>query len=284
MEAPALTASSEGFDRPDTLFAFVAGLYIALLVSPAFLLAVAVWLTASGRIVAVGLLLTVPTVVAAGSVAVRRFRGLPERLGGTALAWLLSLLGGAAALLYFAVGVTDSVPPAASGVGIAGFFCGLGAGILGAILVVMSRTRYTKALVDESTVDCTWTAGWPRRRRRIVWTIAGLAILVNVVTVLWAFLASADAGFNMLGIAVAAVLVGIGQERTYRVTEAGLERRNPAARQLFPWRAFSGVRTTADAVVIERRSPFRLDIHCARADIEDVDAVVAAVSAHVEDG
>jgi hypothetical protein len=282
MEAPALHASSEGVGRPDTLFAFVAGLYVALLASPALILAVALLVTASEPIAYVGLLLTIPAVVAVGSVAVQRWRGLPERLGATLLAWVLPLVALPAAVLYFAVGVTDAVPPAASGVGMAGFFSGLGAGVVGVFLVVMSRTRYARAAVDETTVACTWKAGWPRRRMRIVWALAGLAILANLATLAAAFLTDWESGFNALGVAFAAMLVSLGQERTYRVTGAGLERRNPAVRQLLPWRAFVGVRTTAEAVVIERRSSFRLDVHCARADIEDVDAVVAAVRAHVE--
>lgn len=281
MEATALNASSEGVGRPDTLFAFVAGLYVALLVSPALLVAVALWVTASEAVVYVGLLLTIPAVVAAGSIAVARLPGLPERLGGTPLAWSLPLGGVIAAMAYFASGVADTQPAAAGGVGMAGFFCGLGSGALGIFLVAMSKTRRAKTLVDEAAVELSWDAGWPRRRRLVVYAVAGLALLADLATMLAALATGFESGFSTLGVGIAALLVSFAQERTYRVTVAGLERRNSAVRQLFSWTSFAGVRTTDDALVVERRSPFRPDIRCALADIDDVEAVVTALSVHV---
>jgi hypothetical protein len=286
MEAPALNASSECVGRPDTLFAFVAGLYVALLVSPALLVAVALWVTASEAVVYVGLLLTIPAIVAAASVGVRNRPGLPERLGGTGLTWGLSLVGGLAAVGYFTVAVSDALPPAAGGVGMAGFFCGMSAGVLGFFLVLMSRTRHAKALVDEATVEATWDARWPRRRRYLAYALAGLALAANLVTLAASVLTDWESGFGAFGIGIAAILLTLGQERTYRVTAAGLERRHPAVRRLFPWRSFARVRTTDEAVVVERRAWWRPSIRCDRGDIDDVDAVVAALSAHVgtEDG
>jgi DNA repair protein RadB len=64
------------------------------------------------------------------------------------------------------------------------------------------------------------------------------------------------------------------------VTPVGLERRSPVARTLDPWEAFGGFEVTDDAIRLHRATSFRPAVRCAREDVEDVDAVVAALAAH----
>jgi hypothetical protein len=53
---------------------------------------------------------------------------------------------------------------------------------LGIALVVMSRTRYTAAVVPEDAVTCEWRAGWPTRaRHRVQAAGAGLFVVVLAV-------------------------------------------------------------------------------------------------------
>lgn len=270
-------------ERPDTFFGLVAGLYVAALVSPALLAAVALWLTSDAAVLYLGLLCIITTVTALVSWGVTRWLGLAERLGCTRLTWLLPLLGVCSTVGYFvlATGVLDG---AASGVGIAGFFTGMGAMLLGFALLAMSRSRYAKAVVDEDAVELEWRAGWPDRHR--TWLLGGVAVVFVGSIVGFGLEATrvVDPPVSPWSIlpAVAAAAVSVGSERTYRVTPAGIERSLPALRQFHPWSEFVGVTVTDETVVLQRRQPWRIDFQCAREDIEDVDAVIAELSTHLD--
>jgi len=73
--------------------------------------------------------------------------------------------------------------------------------------------------------------------------------------------------------------VSWSEERTYTVSTAGLEQRNPVARRLFRWDTFEGYTRTDDALVLHR--PWRVDTRFALADLDDPDAVDAAIGQYL---
>jgi hypothetical protein len=282
MPAPFRRQPLQSPERPDTFFGLVAGLYVAALVSPGLLAAVALWLTSDAALLYLGLLGIITAVTTLVGRGVTRCRGLAERLGNTRSTWLLPILGGCSTLGYFvfATGVLDD---AASDVGIAGFLTGMFAMLLGFALLAMSRSRYAKALVDEDAVALEWRAGWPERHR--TWLLGGVAVVFVVSIVGFGLEATrvVDPPVSPWSVlpGVAAVAVSIGSERTYRVTPTGIERSLPAFRQFHHWSGFTGVAVT-DELVVLRRQPWRLDFRCAREDIEDVDAVVATLTQYLD--
>ena len=270
-------------ERPDTFFAFVAGLYAAALLSPAAVIALGLWVTGDAGVLYIGLLLAVTVIVGLTSWGVSRWRGLPERLGATRLAWGLALLPASVMLGHF-VFVAHVNSAGADAGAVAGFLLGLPGMVVGIGLVRMARNRYTAALVDEDAVACEWKAGWPepQRQRMQYVSIAGMLVLVGAMAVdaLW----NVEWLFTVAQFLFApAIVVGnLGQQRTYRVTPAGLERRYPASRYVYGWDAFESYAVTDETIVVRWRAWWRPTIWCARADVDDVDAVLDALAAHLE--
>ena len=66
------------------------------------------------------------------------------------------------------------------------------------------------------------------------------------------------------------------EPQRYAVTPLGLEHRLPVARRLVRWDAFDGYTRTDDALVLHR--PWRIDTRLALSDLDDPDAVEAAVA------
>jgi len=283
MPEPVRNPALQSPEPPDTFFGLVAGLYVAILVSPALLVPVALWVSGDPAVLYVGLLTAVTGVTAVVSWGVIRWRGLPERLGTTRLTWLLPVLGVVATAGYFAVGVTVDAP-GTSGVGIAGFFTGMFAMLLGIAILAMARSRYTAAVVDENAVEIEWTAGWPDRQRTWVVGVAAAAMIAAVLVFVLRLLGLIAVDVDLLPIVsgIAAGVVSLGTERTYRVTPAGLERRLPALRQFYPWDAFAGYSVTAGMIVVHWQSRWRIDVRCARTDLTDEDAVIGILDRYLE--
>ncbi|MFB6178416.1 MAG: hypothetical protein ABEI77_01675 [Halorientalis sp.] len=273
------SAALQSPERPDTFFAFVTGLYAATLVSPAAIIGLGAWVSDDAGVLYFGMLAAITLIVSVVTWGVRRWRGLPERLGASSLSWGLALVPVFVIGLYFLLVAQVDAPGADAGA-LVGFFLGLLGILVGIGLAVMARNRYTAAVIDESVVTCEWTAGWPEPLRTRLQYLAivgmlgfvGALVLHAVSNVEWVY-PVAQALF-----VPAIALANLGQPRTYRATPAGLERRYPASRYVYGWDAFEGYTVTDDTIVIHWRSWWRPALQCARADLDDEQAVQTALT------
>lgn len=267
-------------DRPDEFFALVAGLYAGVLVAPVATAAVARTVGDPAMLYLV-LLAGITLVTAVTAVAVRRIRGLPERLGGTRVRWLPAVVAPAAVVVAGVVLVT--VDGYASIDGPLGVVAGVGGFTTGGALGIMARSRYTKAITGAVESQATWRASWPDRRRRPLWLL-GIAAVAGGLLALVAQLVWRHTVLRILGqllVPVGAIVFTVGQARTYRATSAGLEEQMPAARTLYRWDRFEGYAVDDDAIVLHRREPWRFSVVCARADLDDGEGVVAALDRYL---
>lgn len=266
----------DSLDPPDTPYALVFGLYVALLAAPALVgvAALSVPLGPAGLYVA--FLAAVTGVTVAVTWLVGRWRGFPERAGGSRLSWLFPVLGAPVAGAYFLAAFGGG--PLPSGVAFVGVFAATLAMILGVGVRAMSRNRYTAALVDDEPVTCEWEAGWPRRAR-----LAAVGTGVALITVGLLALADLLPGgplveyAGLAGYAVGPALLSVGRPWTYRATAVGLERRLPVVRSIDRWDELAGFEETESALVIRRAAWWRPSIRCSWDEIGDRDAVVDAL-------
>lgn len=259
----------------DPLFGVVAGLYAALLVSPPVVLAVARLLTTDGGVLYGTLVATVAVVTSLGWLASERAGRGPVALGATRLRWALGIVPIGYALLGFAsLGETGVV-------GLVGFFFGTAAMAVGFLVGVMARTRYTSAVLDGAETDCELRAGWPAAARRKMGYLTGGSIVVA-----GACFAAGLLTDRLMLQTVGQVLFPVGivlftgtEPQRYAVTALGVEYRAPVARRLVRWEAFDGYTRTDDALVLHR--PWRIDTRLALADLDDPDAVEAALARYL---
>ena len=269
------TAIREG---SDPLWGVLVGTYLGLLVTPiAVFGAVRLGVTSAGALYGVSVAGLV-AVLGVGWWATDHWPGLAVRLGATRLRWLPAILPVVYAIAGFA---------SLSATGVAGalaFFFGLGAMVVGLTLGVMARTRHTDAVRAGVETECAFRAGWPAPLRK------RLAVGVGVFT----FLSGAGFVAGLLGDWFALQLAGqlllpLGvvtysatEKRRYTVSAAGLEQRLPVARRLVRWDRFEGYTRTDDALVLHR--PWRVDARFALADLDDPDAVEAAIARYLRTG
>ncbi|SFR93632.1 PH domain-containing protein [Halomicrobium zhouii] len=276
MSRPALqVADPTPVRRSDPVFGIAAGLYLALLLSPAVLLAVSVtgW-TEPGVLYGTFLVTGVGALALAGLVF-SRHPGLVPRLGSSPLAWLPAVMGvvvAAGALATFEY---------AGGLSVLGAFFGLFAALVGTLLGALARSRYANAVLEDAAEQLAFEAGWPQGPRNRVYAVAGVVAGLSAI----GWLAGVVAGFDWLvtlcqmGFSLGLVTSVVGRSRTYRVTSAGLAVDEPLRTRLLPWSAFEGWDRTDDA--IEVRRPWRVDVRLATDDLADPDAVADALARHL---
>lgn len=259
----------------DPLFGVVTGFYLALLVVPPVVFTVGRLLGADAAGQYLTTLVAGVSALAVGWLATAHLDGLAPRLGATLARWL----PGIAPVGYAALGFASL--PVAGEVGTVAFFFGLCAMAVGFVLGVMARTRHADAGLDGLETDCEFRAGWPRADRRRLGLVAG-----TVTAVAGACFATGLLTGRFLLQSVGQILVPVGivwygstEPRRYTVSAAGLERRAPVARGLTRWDAFDGYSRTDDAFVLHR--PWRVDDRFALADLDDPDAVEAALADHL---
>jgi len=218
---------------------------------------------------------TLTVVTGAGWWLVNSRSHLASRLGATPARWGLAVVGVAYAIGgMFALGVAGVLSLLA-------FFFGAFAMVLGGTLGVMARTRHTAAVVAQADVECEIEAGWPSAARKRLAVLSVPFFVVGAVGFLSIYFGQ-DSWPLSLGQLMFPVGVSIflqSEPRPYVVTSAGLEQRVPVARQLFRWDAFEGYTRTDDALVLHR--PWRFDCRLALADIENPDAVEAALARYL---
>ncbi|MUV90235.1 hypothetical protein GJ629_10320 [Halapricum sp. CBA1109] len=259
--------------RPDTPFGLLVGLYGATILGLAA--AAAVSAAGIGTAYPVGLGVGFLAVVL-GTAGATRVPGLAVRLGATRLRW--GLVAAPALFVPAAFALNLSVRWT-----VFAFAAAVGGTVWGAFLAVASHTRYTRAVVDEATVDGEWRARQgPTQRRNALLAAAGLTIagmvafLAGLFTENWAVqsvgqvLIPAGAGF-----------VGYARSSRYRASSAGLERRFPVARNLLPWADCTGYAVTDEAILIHRRRPWWPAVTIDREDV-DTESVVAALDRYLD--
>ncbi|WP_277541992.1 hypothetical protein [Haloarcula laminariae] len=269
------TESPASEQSGDPLWGVLVGTYLGLLVAPPAVFG-AVGLGMDGA----GVLYGVSVVVFAGAVglgwlATARWDGAAIRLGSTRARWLPAAIPVAYALGGFAS------RSATGTAGVLAFFGGLGAMVVGLVLGVMARTRHTGSVLDSDDIACEFRAGWPAPLRKRLALAVGAFTLVTgaclVVGLLADWFALQLAGQLLLPLGV--VSYSSTEERDYTVSPAGLEQRLPVARRLTTWDAFRGYSRTDDALVLHR--PRRVDVRFALADLDDPEAVEAALGQYL---
>jgi len=259
----------------DPLFGLVVGLYAALLLVPVAVLSVERLVSDDAGALYAAVLLALAVVTAVGWSAAGRWGDSLVGLGGSVLRVLPAVFAGSVAAGWFATLHSSGVA------GAVGFFFGLFAMVAGFALAVMLRTRHTDAVVGATATEREFSAGWPRRARSRARRLTVAAAVVTGVAFVAGLLADVD-WLRVAGQILFPAVIGTvswSEERTYTVSTAGLEQRNPVARRLFRWDTFEGYTRTDDALVLHR--PWRVDTRFALADLDDPDAVDAAIGQYL---
>jgi len=257
------------------VFGIAAGLYLALVLSPAVLLAVSVagWTEPAvlyGAFLATG----VGALALAGLVFSSR-PGLAPRLGSSPLAWVPAALGvvvAAGALATFEYG---------GGISVIGVFLGLFAALGGLALGGLAYSRYAAAVLESAAEQLAFEAGWPTTARNRLYAVAGVVAGLSAIGWVAGVVAGPDwlATLGQLGFSLGLVTSVAARSRTYRVTSAGLAVDEPLRTRVVPWSAFEGWDRTDDAIVVRR--PRRVDVRVAADDLEDPDAVADALARYL---
>lgn len=275
------TASDADDAPPDAPYAAVCGLYAALLLAPAVagVLVGVIALTGGGTALLFGVVAVCLAVAVAWLVA--RTPGFATRVGRSVLAWTFVVAAALACGGYVGLSAGGTIPDVFVLVGVLGSAASL---FLGGHLAWMSQTRYARAVVADATLEAEWTAGWPDAWRRPLTVVGAGCVLVGGPALVLGLVGDVDwlraVGFPLTW----AGIVGgsMGRERTYRSTSAGLERVGQFRRVLHDWSTVEEVRLTDDALVVDRRGFLRPAYRCARAQIDDSEAVHRTLSRYVD--
>lgn len=153
------------------------------------------------------------------------------------------------------------------------------------LLAVVSHDRYVAAITDDRLI-ATWVWQRPQEGIRQPMALVGsgivlAALLLGLFTdrhpLQQLYLAFLGALFLWMGYADSEAVVetaDIGLPELH-VYDAGLVIDGTIFARLVPWRSITGVRVTADTVVIERRWWF--DVRCDRERIDDAEHVREAI-------
>jgi len=264
--------------RSDPVFGIAAGLYLALLLSPAVLLVVSVAGWSDPALLYGTFLATGVGALALAGVVFSRWPGFAPRLGSSRVAWLPAVLG-----VVVAVGslAAFNAHLLGGGLSVIGAFLGLFAALGGLALGGLARSRYATAVLEDVAEETTVEAGWPTPARNRLYAVAGVLAGLSAIGWIAGVVAGPDwlATLGQMGFSLGLVTSVLGRSRTYRVTSAGLAVDEPLRTRLVPWSAFEGWDRTDDA--IEVRRPWRVDVRLATDDLADPDAVADALARHL---
>lgn len=265
----------ENADRPDGQYAFVAGLYVAALLAPAAVLALS-RVVGDAAVLYVGFLAAVTALTAAAGWAVSRTRGLAVGLGRRDAVWFLAVLPFAWFGGVFGAAAAGLEPPGvAAPLAVVGTAGGL---LLGLLLVAMSRTRHADAVLADAPERAAWEARWPRQWRRGATAVTVVAFAASAAGFVATVAFGVDRAWMLYYLLFVAIpLTSATNPRTFRVTDAGLVIEHPFQRQLRPWTAFATYDVTDDALLVRPAAWWRPAHRSAREDVDDLDAVVAAL-------
>ncbi|MCO8244791.1 MULTISPECIES: hypothetical protein [unclassified Haladaptatus] len=269
-------------ERPDTLYAFVAGLYVAILLTPIPVLGVST-VTADGGILYVSYLCSITVFAAIAGWLISHTDGLAVRLGRHDMIWLLGTVPFLPFLGVFAVAAgIGATPP---GIAVVLAIVTMAGGIFtGLPLVTMSRNRYSTAALADSTEIIEWEARWPKRWRWFSVGAMGIAIIGGTAGIIAQVVFGVDWGGDLyLLLAVWAPLAGMTNPRTFRITDVGLAVERPLQHRVRPWTAYASYTITDEALVIHPTTWWRSKLRCDRSDIDDINGAIAALDAVLAD-
>lgn len=271
----------EDAPRPDAAYAVVTGVYVASLLTPPVVVALSRWVR-NAALLYVGFLGTVAVITAVAGWVTTRIGGLAVSLGRRDATWLLVALPFGWFAAAFAADAFGADPPGLS-VPLALF--GAAAGMLaGIVLVSMSRTRHAASALAGVDDRVVWEARWPRRQRRLAAaaSVASAAVTVAGLVAEFAFdVAGARYAYWVLMV-VFPVTANAWNRQRYRATDAGLALERPLQRTFRPWSSFAGYELTDAALVVRPRPWWRPAVRCDRADLADVEGIVAELDAVLE--
>ena len=261
--------------RPDPQYAFVGGLYVAALLTPAVTL-VAALAVGNAAALYVGFLAVWAVVTTLAGWGISRTDGLAVRIGRRDASWLLVVVPFAAFVGAFAaLAFAESVPGVVVPLGMITMVAGV---LFGLPVVVMSRSRHADAVTADATELAAWEARWPRRWRRAAVGAMILGLASALVAIVAQFgLGAPWADYVYLLAFLWTPLAGAATPRTFRVTDAGVVVERPLHRRLLPWEAFEGYSVTDDALVLVPATWWRPKLRSDRDDVADLDAVVSAL-------
>ena len=260
---------------PDSSYAVAAGLYVAIVVAPMVVLGLS-GITSSAAVLYLSLLGAIAGVAAIAGWAVSRSQGLAVTIGRAVLAWLLPIIPFAWVVGVFGAAVVGWGPP---DIAFVLTVIGTGGGaFLGIILLGMSRSRYTEAVLSETVELAQWEARLPQRWRYVA--IAGMVVtgILGISGLIAEFAFGIDwAGWFYWLIFFWSLFAGVENPRTFCVTEAGLAVGRPLQHRFKPWSSLTGYTLTDDALVLQTTAWWRPAYRSDRDDIENLDTVVASL-------
>ena len=262
-------------ERPDTLYAFVAGLYVAILLTPIAILGIST-VSSDGATLYVSFLVSITLLGIIAGWLISHTVGLAVRLGRHDMVWLLVTVPFVPFVGVFAASGIGIPPP---GIAIVLAMVTMIGGMFTSLpLVTMSRNRYTTAALAGTTEITEWEGRWPQRWRWIAIGAMIIAILGSVAGILAQLVFNVDWGGYLYAVMVLwSPLAGVTNPRTFRVTDAGLVVDRPMLHRFRPWTGFMGYSLGNEALVIYRKGWWRQNLRCDRDDIEDIDTVIAAL-------
>lgn len=269
-------------ESPDAPYAVVAGLYVAALLSPLAVLALAAITTAGGVLYA-GFLAAVTGFAIIGGWVVYRKPALGIRVGRSTLARLLPVVPIIWIVAVFGVATTVGDP--AGGAVLLSMVATLGGLFMGLLLLTMSRTRYATAILTSTEELTQWEARWPKRWRQFALVGIVLAGVLGIGGLIWRFVFGPEwhwTGYLYLLIFLWTPFAGASNPRTFRVTDAGLIVERPHQRRFIPWSEISDYTLTDNALIVSRTAWWRPAYRCDRTDIEDIDAATTALADNLE--
>ncbi|GAA0250348.1 hypothetical protein ACFFQF_32380 [Haladaptatus pallidirubidus] len=268
-------------ERPDTLYAFVAGLYVAILLTPIAVLGIST-ASSDGATLYVSFLGSITLLGIIAGWLISHTANLAVRLGRHDLIWLLVVIPFAPFVSIFAAsGIGISLPGIAVVLAMVTMIGGMFTGLP---LVTMSRNRYTTAALAGTTEITEWEGRWPQRWRWIAIGAVIIAILGSSAGIFAQLVFNVDWGGYLYAVMVLwSPLAGVTNPRTFRVTDAGLVVDRPMLHRFRPWTAFTGYSLSDKALVIHRKGWWRQNLRCDRDDIDDIDAVTAALDTMMSD-
>lgn len=260
---------------PDGVYAFVAGLYLAALLTPAAMFVITQFVSGAAGLY-LGFLGAFAVITGVAGLLVSRMRGLAIRLGRRGATRLLA----AVPLLWFVgvFGVAAIDLPVSNGALLVAGICALVGMFVGLVVTTMSRNRYAAACLTGADRIAEWEARWPRRWRRGAIAVMVVSAVLGGIGFLGRFVAVLEpAGILFPLFYVWPVLVGAVNPRIFVVTEAGLLMERPLVKRLRPWATIEGYSLTDDALVVRQQGWWRPALRSDREDVEDLDGVVDAL-------
>lgn len=260
---------------PDGVYAFVAGGYVAALLTPAAMFVIAQFVSGAAGLY-LGFLGAFAVITGVAGLLVSRTRGLAIRLGrreATRLLaavpslWLAAMVGAGA----MGVTVPDGALLLSGFSALAGMFVGL-------VLSTMSRNRYAAACLAGADRLAEWEARWPHQWRRGAIAVMVVSAVLGGIGFLGRFVAALEPLAILFPLFyVWPVLGGAFNPRTFAVTDVGLVTERPLVRRLRPWAEIEGYTLTGDALVVRQKAWWRPTLRSDREDVEHVDRVVRAL-------